>query len=107
MRLAVLATLVVLAPFPATAIELLPGDPDSGRDLAGRWCASCHDIAARRQTTLLAVAPAFQSIADKPSATVLSLRVFLQSPHGDMPDIMLSPDQTDNLVSYILSLRGS
>ncbi|MBM3487535.1 MAG: cytochrome c [Alphaproteobacteria bacterium] len=107
MRRADLVFLALLVPVPATAIELLPGDPDVGRDLAARWCANCHDIAPRRQTSLLAVAPAFQSIAEKPGATVLSLRVYLQSPHGDMPDIMLSPDQTDNLVSYILSLRGS
>ena len=39
------------------------------------------------------------------STTSMSLRVFLQSPHGNMPDYRLSREQIDDVVAYILSLR--
>jgi hypothetical protein len=49
--------------------------------------------------------PSFQSIADLPSTTGLSLNVFLHSNHKDMPDFMLSRTVSDDLIAYILSLK--
>ncbi len=40
-----------------------------------------------------------------PSTTSMSLRVFLQSPHGNMPDYRLTREQMDDVVAYLLSLR--
>ena len=40
-----------------------------------------------------------------PSATALSLRVFLQTPHVRMPDFQLSNNEIDDVVAYILSLK--
>jgi hypothetical protein len=34
---------------------------------------------------------------------MLSLRVFLRTPRATMPDLMLTPDETDDIISYILS----
>jgi hypothetical protein len=39
-----------------------------------------------------------------PSVMTLSLRVFLRTPHATMPDLMLIPDETDDIISYILTL---
>ncbi len=50
-------------------------------------------------------APPFQAVANDPAASEVSLRVFLRSPHENMPDLMLSDEETDNVVTYILSLR--
>jgi hypothetical protein len=44
-------------------------------------------------------------VADDPAVTALALRSFLQTPHFDMPNIMLSPAETDDIISYILTLR--
>ena len=33
----------------------------------------------------------------------LSLRVFLRTSHATMPDLMLTPDETDEIISYILT----
>jgi hypothetical protein len=33
----------------------------------------------------------------------LSLRVFLRTPHATMQDLMLTPDETDDIISYILT----
>ena len=51
--------------------------------------------------------PSFRAIAAMPSTTALSLRVFLQTPHGRMPDFALSRNETDDVIAYILSLRGN
>ena len=39
------------------------------------------------------------------SATNMSLRVFLRTPHPSMPNLVLQPDDVDDLVDYILSLK--
>jgi hypothetical protein len=45
------------------------------------------------------------AIGEQKSTTALSLRVFLQTPHAQMPDLHLSRDEIDDLAAYILSLR--
>ena len=50
--------------------------------------------------------PSFAAIAAMPSTTAMSLRVLLRTPGDRMPDLALSREETDDLVGYILSLRG-
>ena len=40
-----------------------------------------------------------------PSTTELSLKVFLRSSHKSMPNFILQPEEADDIVAYILSLR--
>jgi len=75
-----------------------------GRHLAEAWCTACHAIDAKAAATANA-APGFAAIANQPSTTELSLKVFLRSNHPNMPNLVLKPDQADNLVAYILSLK--
>jgi cytochrome c len=49
--------------------------------------------------------PSFQSIADQPSTTGISLNVFLHSNHRNMPDFIVSSVESNDLIAYILSLR--
>jgi hypothetical protein len=49
--------------------------------------------------------PSFQSIADLPSTTGISLNVFLHSNHNNMPDFILSSTESADLIAYILSLK--
>ncbi len=58
-------------------------------------CSECH----------LSEAPSFVEVANEPSTTPLSLRVFLQSNHENMPNLHISPSEADDLVAYILSLK--
>jgi hypothetical protein len=51
-------------------------------------------------------APPFQAVADDPAATEMALRVFLRTPHATMPDLRQTPEQTDDLIACILSLKG-
>ncbi|WP_157967087.1 c-type cytochrome [Elioraea thermophila] len=95
---------LALAPGLAAA-QTLPGDPFVGRQLAERWCASCHLVSPRPVGPAGDGAEPFQSIADRASTTALSLRVFLQTPHGQMPDLQITHREADDLIAYILSLR--
>ena len=89
----------------AARAEDLPGDPVAGRALVESWCTACHEIEPGFRGPGALNAPAFQDVADDPAVTVLALRVFLRTPHADMPNVMLGPAETDNVISYILSLR--
>ena len=81
------------------------GDPAAGRRLAEAWCAECHAIGRESAGPLLR-GPSFADVAKRPKTTPLSLNVFLRSNHDNMPNIILKRDEADDIVAYILSLKG-
>jgi mono/diheme cytochrome c family protein len=89
----------------------LRGDAASGLKIATEQCSSCHRVLPmpfleRRQATPDGDGPpSFQSVADLPSTTGLALTVFFRTDHKNMPNIMLSETQSDDLVAYILGLK--
>ncbi len=101
------ATLVLFTAIsPAAAQALPPGDPHAGQVLAQRTCARCHVVTSGgRQRSAVDAIPSFPTIARSPEVTETSLRVFLQTPHPPMPDFVLTRQEIDDVVSYILALR--
>lgn len=91
---------------PLLADESLPGDPVAGRIFAERECGDCHDVSRDGGDYPLSAAPAFFDVAAERSTTALSLRVFLRSTHREMPDLILTTREQDDVIAYILSLRG-
>ena len=85
------------APLPSESIS-------AGHRLAEAWCKDCHAIEAMT-VGVRSGPPDFTAIADRPATTALSLKVFLQTSHPSMPNLILKPDETDSLVNYILSLK--
>jgi mono/diheme cytochrome c family protein len=83
----------------------LPGDPAAGARLAKEVCATCHVVAAD-QATDPGIGPSWLEVAGHPATTALSLRAFLQTPHATMPNLMLTPEEKDDVISYILTLKG-
>jgi len=84
-----------------------PAEQDSisnGRRLAEAWCKECHSFATAGPGTL-SRAPDFVRIANRTSTTELSLKVFLRSNHQRMPNLIIAPDQADDLAQFILGLR--
>ncbi len=79
-------------------------DARRGRALAEQWCSQCHAVAPNEAAGDPA-APDFPEIAQEPSATAYALRVFLRTPHATMPNFILAPDDIEDIVSYILSLK--
>jgi cytochrome c len=82
----------------------LPSGMVAGHRLAEAWCRECHSIDVATAGSAKA-APDFAGIANRPSTTELSLKVFLRTSHPSMPNLVITPDQTDDLVNYILSLK--
>ena len=78
------------------------GSAQSGRRLANFWCTGCHSVEPKTEGIFAAD---FAEIANVPSTTELSLKVFLRSSHKSMPNFILQPDEADDIVAYILSLR--
>ena len=97
--LALGATLAALQP---VAAQNLRGSVETGRRLASQWCSGCHSIEPK---TVGIFAADFAEIAKLPSTTALSLKVFLQTSHRDMPNFILQPDEANDIVAYILSLK--
>jgi len=95
---------VLLGAIPALA-QTYPGDPVAGANFSRKVCAVCHFVEAEDLGLSWSGAPAFQEVADDPAVTEISLRVFLRTPHEDMPDLMLTPAETDDIIAYILSLK--
>jgi len=76
----------------------------AGHKLAEAWCTACHVIEGVTAGTSN-TAPDFVAIANQPGITALSVKVFLQTSHRSMPNLVLTPAQTDDLASYIISLK--
>ncbi len=79
--------------------------PSRGETLAQQWCSQCHAIKPGEQSAN-PKAPAFAAIAAEPSATDYGLRVFLRTTHATMPNFKINPDDIDDLVGYIRSLKA-
>jgi cytochrome c len=77
---------------------------DSGKELAQRWCASCHVVGNNQQSPVPQGPPSFRAVA-RSGITAAQLRTFLSHPHGAMPDLALTRAEIDDLVQYILSQR--
>ncbi len=102
MRSAAVATGLALAMLPMAAFAQ---GRDRGAILAEHWCMGCHLVEPETRGAPADRAPSFASIAAKPGTTTQSIGRYLSSGHTHMPDFRLSPDERDDLVNYILSLR--
>jgi cytochrome c len=96
---------VPLAAWTHDANAQQDGDVAAGRKLAETWCSSCHVVGPSTVHGTSNGVPTFVAVAGMKATTAMSLRVFLQTPHAQMPDLHLSRNEIDDLATYILSLR--
>jgi hypothetical protein len=88
----------------AASGEFAPDRVESGRHYAMAWCTECQSV--QPETDHFGkFAPDFTAVAQMRSTTARSLYVFLHSTHKIMPDFIFKPDETRDIVAYILSLR--
>ena len=105
MRIVMLASILAASTLPANAQEA-SGDSEAGRGYAREVCSPCHAVTAEQATQrMIAIAPDFQTIANTAGMTATALRAFLQTPHPKMPNLILSPEQSADVISFVLSLR--
>ena len=82
------------------------GNSEAGRRYAHQVCSPCHAVTAEQASQrTIAIAPDFQSIANTSGMTATALRAFLQTPHPKMPNLILSPEQSADVIAFLLSLR--
>jgi mono/diheme cytochrome c family protein len=87
---------------------------EAGTELALRQCSLCHVVTTdpRYRPSLVQPTPSFEAIANDPKTSAQSLRRFISTTHWDiktipmtMPDQMLSSEDIQSVINYILSLR--
>lgn len=108
MRPMLAATLLAIGPsIAAASAQADSAVAPEGRELALKWCSECHLVDKTQTHAANDAIPSFYAIADRPSTTEDGLKVFLMSPHKkQMPNIILTREQVEDVVAYILSLRG-
>ena len=78
-----------------------------GQAIARMVCAECHAVDARQTLSPNGNAPAFGAVAKTSGMTAMALRTWLQTSHPTMPNIILTSDDRDNVIAYILSLNDN
>lgn len=83
------------------------GSIQQGHRLARRLCAQCHlvdDVPGRSTDD---AAPTFATIAKTPGLTERALTAALRTSHRTMPNIVIKGTDINDIVVYILSLKGN
>lgn len=106
MRILSAAAIALFMLAPTVAQGQTVADLAAGQKLALEVCAQCHFVAETQSLIPRADAPPFDEIAADPAVTELGLRVFLQTPHRNMPDLQLTRKETDDVIGFILNLQA-
>ena len=82
-----------------------PPSAERGLAFARANCGACHAVTPDQETSPRAGAPTFYALANNPAVTPLSFDVLLQTPHANMPNLMVSPREREDLWAHLLTLR--
>jgi mono/diheme cytochrome c family protein len=99
-----ITTLVFLA-LASHAGAQEPGDSKKGAALAASVCAQCHAVRNGQRRSPNPMAPSFSRVASTPGMTDRALRVWLQTSHPTMPNFILTGEERNDVIAYILSLK--
>ena len=100
------SSLIVLSIALAQSVQAQElGDINAGLSYAEAVCAECHAVKKGERTSPHERAPAFELVAGARGMTDMALRVWFQSPHPSMPNLVLKEKTADDLVAYIMSLK--
>jgi cytochrome c len=99
-RVALLAVIVTAVAPPAGA----QGDPEVGRELALRWCTSCHVVDEAGHGA--DAGPALPALLGEGQRTADELRGWLAAPHPPMPNFDLTRQEIEDIVAYLESLAA-
>jgi mono/diheme cytochrome c family protein len=97
--------LLVIAIFEFASVGgAAAADAVHGKDIATRWCASCH-VVEKTQASATDQAPPFSSLARMPEFDQNKLAFLLLMPHPNMPQVSLNRAEISDLTDYIRSLK--
>lgn len=89
----------------ATTAPSAAADAERGKDIAKRWCASCH-LVESGQSSATDQAPPFAYLARMPNFDENKLAFLLLMPHPNMPKVSLNRAEVADLADYIRSLKS-
>ncbi len=89
----------------SNAAAQVAADAMNGHAVAQRVCGQCHAVEAGERLSPHPQVPTFTAVANARGQTATALRVWFQSPHRSMPDLVLGEQESDDLIAYILSLK--
>ena len=101
-----LMILAALAAPLASAAAQDVGTLRQGDTLAHSVCAECHQVDTGAPPAARNRAPNFETLANTRGMNAQALRVALRTSHMRMPNLMLTEDQRESVIAYILSLKG-
>jgi len=102
----ILGKLVLAGALNAVAWAADAQDVEAGRDIAREVCRPCHVVTTDQLAPRkFIIGPDFKDVANTSGTTATSLRVFLTTSHPKMPNLILTPQQSADVIAYILSLR--
>ena len=104
MRCRIAGHLAISFLFGAIGVGSAWADAGEGKEVAQRWCSSCHVVKDQQQGSAPQGPPSFWTVANS-GMTDAALRAFLSHPHGAMPDLVLTRTEIDDLIEYIRSLH--
>jgi len=104
-RRLVLLLALIASLWPAASVAQSAGDPKKGLAYAEQICAECHAVGLLGVVSPRPQATPFVVIARVPGINERSLAVFLQTPHSNMPNLIVTGEDRDNLIAYMMSLK--
>jgi len=104
-RMICLVTFLALAVLVGPVYAQGVGDRQGGLALAQQVCSECHAVRRGEPRSPNSRSPTFSELATTPGMTVAALTVALTTPHAGMPMFMLTSEQREDIIAYILSLR--
>jgi mono/diheme cytochrome c family protein len=75
-------------------------------EVARNTCSECHATQKGQLLSPNLRAPTWVEIANTPGVTEAALLVMLTTPHAGMPMFILSPEQRQQIIDYVLSLKA-
>ena len=96
-------TLLVL--LMASTVTAQAQDPQEGAKWATNVCSECHAIARGQPRSPNGRAPTFVELANAPGMTSAALTVALTTPHAGIPMFVLTSEQRQDIIAYILGLK--
>jgi mono/diheme cytochrome c family protein len=89
----------------ASRAQAQTADAAAGEAYAEKVCARCHAIHPSGLSPE-PTAPPFRDVANTPGMTGIALRVWLSTSHPTMPNIVVEPQDMDNVIAYVLTLKN-
>jgi len=81
------------------------GDAQRGLAFAQKTCAGCHNVLGSDGASPNRQAPPFKAVANTPGMSITALTVWSRTSHPTMPNLVIEPNDMDDLIAYVLSLK--